>query len=75
MTFLDNVGELILITIIGGVLTTIFFGVVTIYAGVMMSDGKEGTESATSFAITMFVLFLITNIILFIVSINQIFFN
>ena len=75
MTFLDNVGELILITIIGGVLTAIMFGAVTIYAGVMMSDGKDGSDSATSFTITMFVLFLVTNIILFIISVYQIFFN
>lgn len=75
MTFIDNVIELILISVLSGILTTVIFGVVFIYGGIMFHDEKSNSDLPVTFTFTIVILFFLSNIILFIVSVNQIFFN
>lgn len=75
MEFIDDLVNLAISTVFFGIITAIVFGFIFISGGIMIGNDKEDSKFATGYGVTIIVLFIIANIIGFIVNIKGLFFS
>ena len=75
MEFIDDVVNLAIYTVVMGIVTTIVFGIIFAVGGAMIVDDKDDSNFGNIFGGTIIALFIVANIIGFIINVNSLFFS